>query len=228
MSTITEKIQALFSLANKNANQAEGEAALNKAMELMAKYDISNEALTETKSEPIIELNYTLNKHFVFKGVQSLVAMLCRHFGVFPYIKDKEIIVIGHESKLRSCIAIIDYITNNAKYNLPKGYSHTEKQRYYIGYYNAVKANLEKQVSNQPGLVLKSECLAEYKKMAGNLKSANSRGVKINADAKSVGSEAGKKANLNKQIGTRQLAGAWSGIVPIPPCAWKPSHKTIP
>lgn len=205
MSSIAEKIQSLFLLANKNANQAEAEAALNKAIELMAKYEISDEALAEQQTEPTIELSYTLNKHFAFKGIQSIVSVLCKHFVVFPYIKDKEIIVIGHESKLRSCIAAIDYITNNAKANIPKGYSHTEKQGYYLGYYHAIKANLEKQSNNQPGLVLQSTQIAEYKNMAGRLKSANNRSVKINNDAKSVGSEAGKKANLNKQIGTRQL-----------------------
>jgi hypothetical protein len=205
MSSITEKIQALFSLAAKNANQAEAEAALNKAMALMAKYNVSEEAVNQAASESIIELKYTLNKHFAFKGCQNIVGILCKHFGVFPYIKDKEIVVIGHESKLRSCIATIDYLTNNAKANIPKGYSHTEKQGYYIGYYLAVKANLEKQVSEQPGLVLQSTCLAEYKNMAGRLKSARSSKVAVNPDAKSIGLNAGSKANLNKQIGTRQL-----------------------
>jgi hypothetical protein len=139
-------------------------------MALMAKYDISDEAA----SEPIIELRYTLNKHFAFKGCQNIISMLCRNFGVFPYITDqKEIVVIGQESKLRSCIATIDYLTNNAKANIPKGYSHTEKQGYYIEYYLAVKANLQKQVTEQPGLVLQSGTpfLAEYKNMAGRLKS---------------------------------------------------------
>jgi hypothetical protein len=211
MSSVTEKIQALFSLAAKNANQAEAEAALNKAIALMAKYDVSEEAVNQAASEPIIELGYTLNKHFAFKGCQSIVAMLCKHFGVFPYLKGKkEIVVIGHESKLRSCIATIDYLTGNAKANIPKGYSHTEKQGYYIGYYLAVKANLEKQVTEQPSLVLQSSCLAEYRSMAGGLEPTRNNKVKVsvNKNARAVGNALGSKANINKQIGTRALPGA--------------------
>jgi hypothetical protein len=91
----------------------------------------------------------------IFKGCKTLVILLAKHFKVFVFKRDT---------------------------NLPKGYTHTEKQGYYFGYYLAIKAaliNIPK-TTDEKGLLLIDTALKEYEKLAGSLKSAINRALSGN------------------------------------------------
>lgn len=210
MSSIETKIKALLELAGNNSSQAEASAAMQKAMELMNRYGVSSEALDDLGKEEIITLDYTLKGQLIFKGCSNIIAIMAKYFKVFAYkssskVKLPRIVLVGHESKLRTCIAMIDYLLSNAKYNLPKGYSHTEKQGYYLGYSSSISALVNTITeTNGPALV---HSLQEYKNFAGvDLKSARKSKVAVDGDARALGVNAGSKVNLNKQLGVRALA----------------------
>jgi hypothetical protein len=204
MSTIAEKIQALLNLANSNANAAEGQAAMTKALELMAKYNVSEQAITDVGKDAIIEICYPIKSQMIFKGCMNIVAIMTREFKVFAYTTKKELRVVGHESKLRGCIAMIDYLLHNAKYNMPRGYSHTEKQGYYLGYSKSVSELLARSATGAtPGL---TTSLKEYKDfVGGHFNSSRKSKVKVDVGARDAGRDAGSKVNLNKQLGTRMI-----------------------
>lgn len=211
MSSVEIKIKALLALANPetNNNQTEAEAALKKALELMAKYEVSEEALNSHFTEAIIELTYPLKKQMIFKGCQTLVVLLAKHFKVFVYKKGAEFVLIGHESKLRSCVAMTDYLLQNSKNKLPKGYSYTEKQGYYCGYFLAIKKALTDipKTTDEKGLLLIDTAFKEYEKLAGVLRPATNRVINCDKAAKELGSNIGNNTNLNKQLGVRALSG---------------------
>ena len=209
MSSIETKIKALLDLAGNNSSQAEASAAMQKAMELMNRYGVSTEAIEDIGKEESITLTYDLKGQLIFKGCINIITIMAKYFQVFAYKhkagKAQEVVLIGHEGKLRTCIAMIDYLLGNAKYNLPKGYSHTEKQGFYLGYFLAVN-KLVTTMSEAKGPALACS-MKEYQDFAGvKLKSAKRSKVTVDGTARDLGVNAGSKVNFNKQLGVRALA----------------------
>lgn len=209
MSNVETKIKALLGLAGNNPNKAESDSAMKKAFELMAQYNVTEEAINDLDKEEIITLSYPIKNQLSYKGCVNMIVALANYFGVFIYkkkgFKESSFELVGHESKLRSCVAVVDYALQNAKYQMPKRLSYIEKQGYYLGYYTSFKELLAAKQNAVPGLVVS---LQQYKQFVGGTfkKASKNRGVSCTKDSYNTGLEAGSKANLNAQLGVRALA----------------------
>lgn len=83
MAKITDKIQALFNLAGNNPSEAEAKAALLKAQELIAKYNVDLEAVQQGSSAPVFKHDFALtglkdHHHTIAVGAILANAFACK------------------------------------------------------------------------------------------------------------------------------------------------------
>lgn len=106
---IVEKIKGLLALGNekRNDSDAEAKAALLKAQQLMAKYDISIEECEE-QEEP--EYSHEMCEHkWDYAYRIPLASVLAKNFRCMTYSRGKTIVFMGHPSDAKICKATFEY-----------------------------------------------------------------------------------------------------------------------
>ena len=127
---ILEKIKGLLALGNSSRNNSEEEAqaAMLKAQELMAKYDISAEEVDGEKEELYSHEECEHKWDYAYRV--PLAQVLAKNFRCMLYMKGKKIVFMGHPSDAKICKATFEFAyqfiqrKGNALYN----------KRYSMGY----------------------------------------------------------------------------------------------
>lgn len=128
---ILEKIKGLLALgdASRNNSEEEAKAAMLKAQELMAKYDISAEEVESNEDEEQYsheECEHKWDAAYRF----PLANVLAKNFRCMVYARGKKIVFMGHPSDAKICKATFEFAyqfimkQGNAVYN----------KRYAMGY----------------------------------------------------------------------------------------------
>lgn len=127
---ILDKIKGLLALgdAAKNNSDEEAMAAMLKAQELMAKYDISAEEIGDENQE---QYSHEMCEHkWDYAYRIPLAQVLAKNFRCMCYIRRKRIVFMGHPSDAKICKATFEFAysfimkTGNSIYN----------KRYSAGY----------------------------------------------------------------------------------------------
>lgn len=127
---IVEKIKRLLALGNEKRNDADAEAkaAMLKAQELMAKYDVSIEECEE-RNEP--EYAHEMCKHkWDYAYRIPLAHVLAKNFRCMVYSRGKTVVFMGHPSDAKICKATFEYAYNF----IQKRGNQIYNKRYTMGY----------------------------------------------------------------------------------------------
>lgn len=127
---IVEKIKRLLALGYEKRNDADAEAkaAMLKAQELMAKYDISIEECEE-RNEP--EYAHEMCEHkWDYAYRIPLAHVLAKNFRCMVYSRGKTIVFTGHPSDAKICKATFEYAYNF----IQKRGNQVYNKRYTMGY----------------------------------------------------------------------------------------------
>ena len=127
---IVEKIKRLLALGDENKNDADAEAkaAMLKAQELMAKYDISIEECEEQEGP---EYAHEICEHkWDYAYRIPLASVLAKNFRCMTYNKGKRIVFMGHPSDAKICRATFEY----AYQFIQKRGNQIYNKRYTMGY----------------------------------------------------------------------------------------------
>lgn len=127
---ILEQIKKLLALGDscRNDSDEEAQAAMLKAQQLMAKYDISIE---EAQSEEEEEYAHEICEHkWDYAYRVPLAHIMAKNFRCMVYVKGKRIVFMGHPSDAQICKATFEFAY---KYIMKRGSSIYNK-RYQMGY----------------------------------------------------------------------------------------------
>lgn len=151
---IIEKIQKLFNLAGNNPNENEAKAALLKAQELMAKYNLDQDKLTGADKETIkyISISTTLT-HGIF--TDSLTVTISRSFACEPIVLcDKSIAIFGRKDNAIAVVSALEFaysvMSKGAKmaadsYDPILGTKAEAKNSYCLGFCKGLKEAMDAQ-----------------------------------------------------------------------------------
>lgn len=128
--SIVKKIEALLALSdsNKNNSEEEAQAAMLKAQELMAKYDISMEEVSTEEKEQYSNEECEHKWDYAYRV--PLANVLANNFRCMLYMRGKKIVFMGHPSDAKICKATFEYAY---RFIMRKGNSIYNK-RYSMGY----------------------------------------------------------------------------------------------
>lgn len=127
--SVVEKIKALLALsdADRNNSEEEAKAAMLKAQELMAKYEISME---EVSTEDEEQYSHEVCEHkWDYAYRVPLANVLSKNFRCMLYMSGKKIVFMGHPSDAQICKATFEYAY---RFIMRKGNSVYNK-RYSMG-----------------------------------------------------------------------------------------------
>lgn len=127
---ILDKIKGLLALGNaaKNNSDEEAMAAMLKAQELMAKYDVSLEEVEEQKEE---EYSHEMCEHkWDYAYRIPLANVLSQNFRCMTYCQGKRIVFMGHPSDAKICKATFEF----AYAFIQKRGNQVYNKRYSMGY----------------------------------------------------------------------------------------------
>ena len=126
---ILEKIKNLLALGDsaKNNSEEEAKAAMLKAQQLMAKYDISASEVEEESEEVYAHEECEHKWDYAYRV--PLANVLAKNFRCMVYIKGKKIVFMGHSSDAKICRATFEFAY---KFIQKKGNSLYNK-RYTMG-----------------------------------------------------------------------------------------------
>ena len=199
---IIEKVKALLALGDTKRNNSEGEAqaAMLKAQELMAKYDISTEEVDEVESQ---EYAHEVCEHkWDYAYRVPLANVLAKNFRCMVYMHGKKITFMGHPSDAKICRATFEYAyqfiqrQGNRVYNrryqmgLPtKGAFNS----YARGFIQGLKEAFDVQCTAL-AVVTPQDVVDEFKEMSKNWKASTSRKLRATDSAVwNEGREDGRK-----------------------------------
>lgn len=199
---IIEKIKALLALGDskRNDSEAEVQAAMLKAQELMVKYDISTEEVDEPESQEYAHEECEHKWDYAYRV--PLANVLAQNFRCMVYMHGKKITFMGHPSDAKICKATFEYAyqfiqrEGNRVYNrryqmgLPtKGAFNS----YASGFIQGLKEAFDVQCTAL-AIITPQDVIDEFTEMSKNWKAGNVRRVKATErDAWYEGKEAGKK-----------------------------------
>ena len=105
-----EKIRELLNLgdASRNNSDEEARAAMLKAQELMAKYDISAEEV-EGEEEEITYSHEECEHKWDYAYRIPLAQVLSKNFRCMVYIRGKKVVFMGHTSDAKICKATFEF-----------------------------------------------------------------------------------------------------------------------
>ena len=108
--SIVKKIEALLALsdADRNNSEEEAQAAMLKAQELMAKYDISIEQVETTENEEQYS-HETCEHKWDYAYRVPLAQVMAKNFRCMVYMSNKKIVFMGHPSDAKICKATFEY-----------------------------------------------------------------------------------------------------------------------
>lgn len=127
---ILDKIKGLLALGDSSRNNSEEEAkaAMLKAQQLMAKYDISAEEVEEPEEE---QYSHEACEHkWDYAYRIPLAGVLADNFRCMVYIRDKTVVFMGHPSDAKICKATFEFAY---RFIQKKGTSIYNK-KYAMGY----------------------------------------------------------------------------------------------
>lgn len=127
---ILEKIKGLLALGDSSRNNSEEEAkaAMLKAQQLMAKYDISAEEVEEKEEE---KYSHEMCEHkWDYAYRIPLASVLAKNFRCMVYTHGKKVVFMGHPSDAKICKATFEFAY---QFIQKKGNSIYNK-RYAMGY----------------------------------------------------------------------------------------------
>lgn len=127
---ILEKIKGLLALgdASRNNSDEEAKAAMLKAQQLMAKYDISAE---EVEGEEEERYSHEMCEHkWDYAYRIPLASVLAKNFRCMTYSRGKTIVFMGHPSDAKICKATFEY----AYQFIQKRGNQIYNKRYAMGY----------------------------------------------------------------------------------------------
>lgn len=127
---ILEKIKGLLALgaASRNNSDEEAKAAMLKAQQLMAKYDISAE---EVEGEEEEKYSHEMCEHkWDYAYRIPLASVLAKNFRCMTYSRGKTIVFMGHPSDAKICKATFEY----AYQFIQKRGNQIYNKRYSMGY----------------------------------------------------------------------------------------------
>lgn len=127
---ILEKIKGLLALGDSSRNNSEEEAkaAMLKAQQLMAKYDISAEEVEDDEGETY---SHELCEHkWDYAYRIPLASVLAKNFRCMVYTRGKKVVFMGHPSDAKICKATFEFAY---RFIMKRGNSVYNK-RYSMGY----------------------------------------------------------------------------------------------
>lgn len=127
---IIEKIKGLLALADESRNNSEEEAkaAMLKAQQLMAKYDVSAEEVEGQEEEQYAHEMCEHKWDYAFRV--PLASILAKNFRCMMYCHGKRIVFMGHPSDAKICRATFEFAY---QFIMRKG-NQLYNKRYQMGY----------------------------------------------------------------------------------------------
>ena len=127
---ILEKVKALLALGDSSRNNSEEEAkaAILKAQQLMAKYDISAEEVQEGAEEKYAHEMCEHKWDYAYRI--PLANVLAKNFRCMLYTHDKKVVFMGHASDAKICRATFEF----AYRFIQKRGNSIYNKRYSMGY----------------------------------------------------------------------------------------------
>lgn len=205
---ILDKIHKLLALGDSTRNDSEEEvkAALLKAQELMAKYDISAEEVAGEQEEQYS--HETCEHKWDYAYRIPLANVLSDNFRCMVYIKGKSIVFMGHSSDAKICRAAFeaayDFIMKKGSALYNKRYSMGLKTKgvfnsYAHGFIVGLKEAFDVQCKAL-AIVTPQDVIDEFSEMAKDWKSKKAKNIGDDVTDSKVWSEGRKdgKSFMNR------------------------------
>lgn len=183
---IVKKIEALLALsdADRNNSEEEAQAAMLKAQELMAKYDISTEQVETAENEEQYSHEECEHKWDYAYRV-PLANIMAKNFRCMLYMRGKKIIFMGHPSDAKICKATFEYAykfimrKGNSVYN--KHYAMGKRTKgvfnsYAHGFLNGLQEAFDAQCVAL-AVVTPPDVVDEFKNMSEGWKSKKTKDI---------------------------------------------------
>jgi len=232
---IFDKIQKLLNLGKGSSYEGESEAALRKAYDLMAQYNVSMVDLEGRSREKTLGPlgHYAVNDGESKKWYDWEVKLLaiisdifdCRvvstksgfNYDTYSYNKTKVLGIVGREGNARTAELMFKWVDEKTKKEAHKWFKHERAvwKSYCIGVVIAVSKTAEeikaKKVSEaaagERDLMVVDEVDDFMKNMFGDLKMSKSKNLDIKSSRGfSAGYQKGSEINFNKQFGLKAIA----------------------
>ena len=179
---VIDKVRKLFALSDKarNVSQAEAEAALLKAHELMAKYDITMDVTAE---EEIVCVHEQCESKWNMGFRKPLASVIARNFKCELYLNGKggSIVFFGHATDARIAREVFEYAYTfgcrgaSAAYNRNYQMGLNTKgvfNSYTLGFISGLKTKLEQQ-STALMVVTPPDVKSSFKEMSEDFRSSS-------------------------------------------------------
>lgn len=166
---IIDKIEKLISLSG-SSNENEARAAMMKAQELMAKYEIKREQLNESQEteRPVVGFTSSAYREEWICMVSAVIAdnFRCRSISIVQNSSAKtfRIRFYGYEEDVEICINIFNYaikvvrkkfMTLRAIYaEAKRKFGESEKMNYVIGFCHGLEKNFDEQKKQSQSFAL--------------------------------------------------------------------------
>lgn len=204
---ITQKVEKLFALAGNNPSVDEAQAALLKAQELMAKYNLSQDMLYGKTSIHIVEKLTTVKatKFNIFLAITIAKSFACRAFLTGTKASNKKIAFFGKTCDVEAAAAAQEFISRimhkgglkavHAAGLMPmRAGANIPYNSYCYGFVRGVKDCLDEQTTAL-AIVVSEEVNSAYKEKFEGGKTYFSRSVRYrNDETFSAGYADGKSA----------------------------------
>ena len=213
LTKIEQIIMKCLELA-KSPNANEAMAAVKKAQELMAKYNVRVENLKNSPAKKIMAgLTQSYGKSYRFR----LAKIIADNYAVKNYYLGKmQVVFYGHETNVQTAVKVYDYLHNMihrlADSHQTKVWKATRNTKgvynsYVAGFLDGLKSQLDEQC-RALALVVSDDVEEAYKEYSKNFSSFKSKGMMdaqtaISADY-NAGFEKGKQVGANN---TTQIEG---------------------
>jgi len=231
-SKLIEQIKKLFSLS-KSSNEHEASLALQKAQEMMRKYQIDNNDLINDQVEDIIEIDFEVSKKYNTSN-SSLAYWIGQAFLVKPIMitnrAGKTIRFIGSKTDLSIATYVYSYMMNileikaddyivNQKAKYPnkdwRGKVAKMKADYSFGFVEAVSEKLRKIKEESKPLtqydshvmnqlvVVKNDLIKQYLNKNYDNLKKTKSHVSYNKDHFSAGFSEGERTGIHRGVGSK-------------------------
>lgn len=182
---IADKIQKLLALAGNNSNESEAKAALLKAQELMAQYNIDMDGLHQEAS---IKYEFIVTKVKAHKLNNSLASIIAGSFACKTIIFNGKLSMFGREDNSKAAASALEFahkvmVNGGNKATREAGIQpgHTGAAHYYnsycMGFLHGLKAALDAQTVAL-AVVVPEDVNKEFDKKFTNRKTYQSTGLK--------------------------------------------------
>lgn len=148
---IIDKIKKLFALSNSPVEE-EAASALNKAKELLVKYDIEYEKIEEAK-ENVIERIVLKSRDIIdwqYKLIECITNSTFTEAIVETEEKNKTVIIIGRKINVIAAVNLYDYLENKYGKITKRKYDNTvDENSYGLGKIIGGKISLNDQIEKE-------------------------------------------------------------------------------